>query len=103
MPAGVRQLDNLADVTRLLGEVVAQEISVNAELEGLLAQRGVVEGTLISLQASTSEVGILSSLHAHRAAHLEAEAVQLHAPTSEVGSSCTLPLRQASNVCYVSP
>lgn len=55
-PAGVRRLDNLGEVTRVLGEVVALERGVNAELEELLDRRATLEGTLISLHGSTSEV-----------------------------------------------
>ncbi len=54
--AGLQQLTNLNDITRLLHEMLARERSVNAELEGLLSKRSTLEGGLVTLQSSTAEV-----------------------------------------------
>ncbi len=54
--AGLQELTNLNDISRLLHEMLAKERSVNAELEGLLSKRSTLEGSLVTLQSSTAEV-----------------------------------------------
>lgn len=54
--AGLHDLTNLNDITRLLHEMLAKERSVNAELEGLLQKRSTLEGSMVTLQSSTAEM-----------------------------------------------
>ena len=49
------QLTSLNDINRLLHETLGRERAIDAELEGLLAKRGDVEGRLLDLRASTAE------------------------------------------------
>lgn len=60
--AGLRELTNLNDITRLLHEMLAKERGVNAELEGLIAKRGTLEGGLVTLRSSTAEASRSSGL-----------------------------------------
>jgi hypothetical protein len=53
--AAVAQLTSLNDINRLLHETLGRERAIDAELEGLLAKRGDVEGRLLDLRASTAE------------------------------------------------
>ena len=53
--AAAAQLTNLNDINRLLQETLGGERAIDAELEGLLAKRGDIEGRLASLQTSTAE------------------------------------------------
>jgi hypothetical protein len=51
-----RELTNLADISRLLHEVVAKERAIDGELEQQLGRRGEIEKSLLLLNSSTAEV-----------------------------------------------
>ena len=73
--AGLRELTNLNDITRVLHEMLARERSVNAELEGLITKRGMLEAGLVTLRSSTAEV---RWLHAGTPDHLDEILWQYH-------------------------
>lgn len=52
------QLTNLNDINRLLNETLGRERAVDVELEGMLAKRRVIEGSLATLQSSTAEASV---------------------------------------------
>ena len=58
----VAQLTNLNDINRLLNETLGRERAVDVELEGLLAKRRVIEGSLATLQSSTAEASVTHEL-----------------------------------------
>ena len=57
------QLTSLNDINRLLHETLGRERAIDAELEGLLAKRGDVEGRLLDLRVSTAEVSLHLMAH----------------------------------------
>jgi hypothetical protein len=54
--AVIKKLTNLNDINKLLHETLAKERAVDAELDKMLMKRGDLERSILSLNASTSEV-----------------------------------------------
>ena len=52
------RLTNLNDIVKLLHETLAKERAIDAELDKMLMKRGDLERNILSLNASTSEVGV---------------------------------------------
>jgi hypothetical protein len=56
--AVIRKLTNLNEINKLLHETLAKERAVDGELDKMLMKRGDLERSILSLNASTSEVRV---------------------------------------------
>jgi hypothetical protein len=73
----IKKLVNHSDINKLLHETLAKERAIDAELDKMLMKRGDLERNILSLNASTSEVGFTNlgedpSCCSHQTTHVTA-------------------------------